>query len=208
MSYRAPAWVTTSIRNYDHALRLRWSLLAKVFVLDRKISNAAPGSHDSLKEILAKRVGRLQEHEGSLASALRNDPVTLVERSVIQTTLQGVIRGRLDAGVRLESLKAGYVFVYWVGGPTADQPWSHLLECILYTLRANDIWSAGGTDAVYAQMMEDDRIEEVKRQAAITADLRSGAGEVYDDIQRKIGERVLVGKNLGPKQPVIQLAGA
>lgn len=205
MSHRAPAWITTSIRNYDYQLRLRWSPLAKVFVIDRKVSNAAPGSYDSLKKILAKRVGRLREHEGSLASALRNDPVTLIERSALQSTLQRVIRGRLDAGVRLESLKDGYVFIYWVPAPTAHEPWSYRLECILYTLRANDIWSAGGADAVHAQMLEDDRIEEVRRQAGIAADLRSGAGEVYDDIQRKIGERVLVGKN---PQPVTQLAGA
>ena len=69
------------------------------------------------------------------------------------------------------------------------------LKCILYTLGVTDIWAAGGADAYYQQDLEDERLEEVRRQAALRANMRSGAGEVYDDIARGDGRRIVVNRS-------------
>jgi hypothetical protein len=197
-----PVWVQAAISSYDAALRLRWSELARQFILDRRIRNAPPGSYDALMVTLDRRKTRLRDHEVRLMRALEEKP-NRTERRVYKDTLARVIHGRIDAGVRLESLQSGYLFVYWVPAPTADESWDFRLTCILYTLRTNDIWTAGGADEVHEQMMTADRSEEVKLAARRADDVRHGARHVYQDEQRRRGERVLVGANLRPAGPLI-----
>lgn len=204
-----PPFVQAGIRDYDSALRLTWSPLARQFVLQRRIINAQTGSYDALMVTLDRRIGRLSEHQARLATALANDPVTDIEATVLNDALKRVAWSCMDSGVRLEALKEGYLFVYWVPPPTANESWAHRLRCILYTLQQNDIVASGGADKVHAEGLDQDRAERTRAERKRQRIFRDGAGEVYDDIQRKTGERILLGANLHPppQEPLIVTGG-
>lgn len=195
MTRPVPVWVKAAIAAYDSSLRLRWSDLAEQFVLERKVENSDHERNGRLMAILAKRVGRLKRHEQKLIEELRDKAADTAVQGFIRKVLPQVLHGRMDAGVRLEALRDGYTFCKWVPQPTANEPWADRLKCILYTLGVTDIWAAGGADAYYQQDLEDERLEEVRRQAALRANMRSGAGEVYDDIARGDGRRIVVNRS-------------
>lgn len=203
MIHGVPAHVTAGIRGYDSALRLRWSALARSFVLERKISNAQPGSYDNLIATYHRRLDKLKRDQVTLATALAENPLTDVERSLVEESEKRVAWWLVDTAVQVEGLKEGYLFVYWVPRPTANQPWSHRLKCILYTLQQNDLVASGGVDANYREMVNQDAADRQKAGEKRRAIIRDGAGELYDDLARKEGARILLGANAKPEQPLI-----
>lgn len=199
MIHAVPVFVRAGIKAYDSALRLRWAPLAGCFVLERRIQHAQPGSYDNLMATYANRVARLRSEQALLGKALAENPLTDVDRGLVEETSQRVAVFLVDTAVRLEGLQQGHLFIYWVPRPTANEPWAYRLTCILYTLRTNDILAAGGSDKVHDEGIEQERGERERAARKRRSVIRDGATEIYDDIQRKSGERILVGANLKPE---------
>ena len=207
MIHQVPVFVRAGIQAYDSALRLRWAPLAACFVLERRIQHAQPGSYDNLMATYANRVARLRSEQATLGKALAENPLTDVDRGLVEETNRRVAMFLVDTAVRLEGLREGHLFIYWVPRPTANEPWPYRLTCILYTLRTNDILAAGGPDKVHNEGVEQERGDRETAARKRRAIIRDGATEVYDDIQRRTGERILAGANLKPDSGPLIVAG-
>lgn len=203
MIHGVPSYVTAGIRGYDSALRLRWSACARSYVLERKISNAAPGSYDALMATYARRVTKLKADQTTLVRALNENPLTDVEKELVEESAKRVARWLVQTVAELEAMKDGHLWIFFVPRPTANQPWPYRLRAILATVQDTDLVASGGVEANYREMVDQDAADRQKAETKRRGIIRDGAGELYDDIQRKTGERILLGANQKPEEPLI-----
>jgi len=197
MEQKAPTWVTEAIHSYDSALRLRWSPLTLHFILERKISNASVESKAPLKQTLARIKARMDrvitDIEETRAVIEKSHARREKKRAKLQESdepLDFALYQRALAAEKLDCLEQGYNFIFRVPPPTANEPWSRRLECILYTLQSTDVWAAGGADKYHNEMLDQDEADEQRAEATRQDDIRHGAGAVYEAIQRKRGSRI------------------
>lgn len=196
MPQSVPVWVQAAIASYDSSLRLRWSPLGSTYVLERKMRNTPVDKTDRLMGILNRRLGRLRGHERTLISELRDRTVVDQEvQTAIRKALPAVIQGRMEAGLKLESLTHNHVLIFQVPEPTANEPWTDRLMCIIFTIQHDDVWRAGGFEKFYQEMLEEDRREHAKRKERLRRVMREGAAEAHADIARADGRRILVNKS-------------
>lgn len=177
-----PDWFAQRLRDFDIALRLRWSDDSRMFCLERRMSNTPNESIAPLKAELNRIANKPLKKP--VPSCLYI-PVEYAEREN-RRYRQGEAY-RIKCKDQLAALNAGYHFIFHIPGPL-DQ---YKLACVLYTLRQTDVWSHGGADKMAAGMDYEDQRAELARERSNASDQHELACDVNMMVQAKRGERII-----------------
>lgn len=176
-----PGWFVGRVRAYDAALRLRWSQEARQFCLERRISNATAEQKAKVRAALAAIVSK------PLKAPVLPElyvPVSYWDEQKLKYRDQAARRIKvLD---ELRALNDGHILIMHVPPPLNE----YTLRCLLYTLRATDVWAQGGADKMAAGSDYQEELDDRRRARSVASDHHELAADAFMHSQAKSGERI------------------
>lgn len=177
-----PSWFLVAVKQYDRALRLRWSDDSKQFCLERKISNTPSEALDKLRKVLQETANR--------ALTKPVPPELYVPQHVWAEQVhkyEDAVAYRIICCDKLAALNAGHHWIFHVPPPLNE----FTLECVLFTLKATDVWRQGGADKMTNDRDYEEVLAERRQERSRESDSRHMALDAFRTTQRKLGERII-----------------